>query len=71
MKKVLVDGGIALAVLLLGALVFTQFFLDHAVTAAVKKFGPSMTQTKLQLLCDGKPNLNLSQACAVRQNTDG
>ena len=49
MKKYLIYGGVALAALLIGAFVFTQFFLDHAVTAAVNQFGPSITQTKLQL----------------------
>jgi hypothetical protein len=49
MKKILVFTGVALLVLALGAYVTLQFFLGSIVTAGVNKFGPAMTQSKVQL----------------------
>jgi hypothetical protein len=49
MKKFIVFTGVALLVLALGAYVILQFFLGSIVTAGVNKFGPAMTQTKVEL----------------------
>lgn len=49
MKKFLLFGGIALLVLLLGGYIVMQFFLGSIVKAGVNKFGPSITQTKVEL----------------------
>jgi len=49
MKKFLVYGGVALLVILIVGYVTMQFFLGSIVKAGVNKFGPSMTQTKVEL----------------------
>ncbi len=49
MKKILLYGGLALLVLLLVGYLTLQFFLGGIVTAGVNKFGPQITQTKVQL----------------------
>jgi len=49
MKKVLLFGLGAIAVLLLIGYVTMQFFLGSIVKAGVNKFGPSITQTKVEL----------------------
>lgn len=49
MKKVLVYGVGTIAVLALVAYVTLQFFLGSIVKAGVNRFGPSITQTKVQL----------------------
>lgn len=49
MKKVLLYGGIALLVLLIAGFVTAQFFLGSIVKAGVNKFGPGITQTKVEL----------------------
>ncbi len=49
MKKVLLFGAGTLVVLAIVAYVVLQFFLGSIVTAGVNKFGPGITQTKVQL----------------------
>jgi uncharacterized protein involved in outer membrane biogenesis len=49
MKKLLLYGGIAVVVLALGVYITMQFFLGSIVKAGVNKFGPAITQTKVQL----------------------
>jgi uncharacterized protein involved in outer membrane biogenesis len=49
MKKILLYGVATLAVLLLVGYVTMQFFLGSIVKAAVNKFGPTITQTKVEL----------------------
>lgn len=49
MKKILLYGGIAVLVLAIAGYVTLQFFLGSIVKAGVNKFGPSITQTKVEL----------------------
>jgi uncharacterized protein involved in outer membrane biogenesis len=49
MKKVLLYGGIAVVALALVGYVTMQFFLGSIVKAGVNKFGPGITQTKVEL----------------------
>jgi uncharacterized protein involved in outer membrane biogenesis len=49
MKKILLYSTIALLVLLVGLYVTMQFFLGSIVKAGVNKFGPGITQTKVEL----------------------
>jgi hypothetical protein len=49
MKKFLLIGTVSLLVIAAGAYVVTQFFLGSIVKAGVNKFGPSITQTKVEL----------------------
>lgn len=48
MKKLLVIGGIVIALGVIGAIA-TSFFLGNIVTAGVNKFAPQITQTKVVL----------------------
>ena len=49
MKKVLLYGTLALAILALALYVTGQYFLGSIVKAGVNKFGPAITQTKVEL----------------------
>lgn len=49
MKKLLLFGGLALLVLVVAGFITAQFFLGSIVKAGVNKFGPTMTQTKVEL----------------------
>src|SRR5947208_14700191 len=49
MKKILLFGGIFVVVLAIAAYVTMQFFLGGIVKAGVNKFGPGITQTKVEL----------------------
>lgn len=49
MKKVLLYGGLAVLVLLVVGYVTLQFFLGSIAKAGVNKFGPGITQTRVQL----------------------
>jgi hypothetical protein len=49
MKKLLLFGGLTLVVLALGIYITLQFFLGSIVKGGVNKFGPSITQTKVEL----------------------
>jgi hypothetical protein len=49
MKKALLLGVGSLLVLAIGGYVFMQFFLGSVVKAGVNKFGPTITQTKVEL----------------------
>jgi hypothetical protein len=49
MKKLLVYGALALLVILVAGYITMQFFLGGIVKAGVNKFGPSITQTKVEL----------------------
>ncbi len=48
MKKLLVIGGVLVALVVVGVVV-TSFFLGNIVKAGVNKFGPTITQTKVEL----------------------
>ncbi|HVS53188.1 MAG TPA: hypothetical protein VHD62_12600 [Opitutaceae bacterium] len=49
MKKFLVYGGLAVLLVLLVGYITLQFFLGSIVQAGVNKFGPAITQTKVEL----------------------
>ena len=49
MKKILLYGSVILVILLLAGYLTMQFFLGGIVKAGVNKFGPGITQTKVEL----------------------
>lgn len=49
MKKLLLFGGLTLLVLAVAGFITAQFFLGNIIKAGVNKFGPTMTQTKVEL----------------------
>lgn len=49
MKKLLLFGGLTLLVLVVAGFITAQFFLGSIIKAGVNKFGPTMTQTKVEL----------------------
>jgi uncharacterized protein involved in outer membrane biogenesis len=49
MKKILLYGGIALLVLVIGGFITAQIFLGSIIKAGVNKFAPGITQTKVEL----------------------
>jgi uncharacterized protein involved in outer membrane biogenesis len=64
MKKVLLFGVIALLVVAIAGYITMQFFLGSIVKAGVNKFGPSITQTRVEL---AEANISpLSGAGALR-----
>ncbi len=55
MKKFVVYGGLALLIVIIAGYITMQFFLGGIVKAGVNKFGPGITQTKVEL---GDANLS-------------
>ena len=49
MKKLLLIGTLGLLIVAIGAYITMQFFLGSIVKAGVNKFGPGITQTKVEL----------------------
>lgn len=49
MKKILLYGGIALLVVVIGGFITAQIFLGSIIKAGVNKFAPGITQTKVEL----------------------
>jgi uncharacterized protein involved in outer membrane biogenesis len=49
MKKVLIYGTLGVLILAIGLYITMQYFLGSIVKAGVNKFGPSITQTKVEL----------------------
>src|SRR3954468_24157221 len=49
MKKLLLVGTLGLLIVAIGAYITMQFFLGSIVKAGVNKFGPGITQTKVEL----------------------
>jgi uncharacterized protein involved in outer membrane biogenesis len=49
MKKLLVSGTLGLLILAIGVYITMQFFLGSIVKAGVNKFGPGITQTRVEL----------------------
>src|SRR5438132_2100263 len=49
MKKFILFGGLTLVVLAIAGYLTLQFFLGSIVKAGVNKFGPGITQTKVEL----------------------
>src|SRR5262245_20147440 len=49
MKKILGFSAVIVLVILLGLYITMQFFLGGIVKTAVNKFGPNITQTKVEL----------------------
>jgi len=49
MKKILLYGGIALLVVVIGGFITDQIFLGSIIKAGVNKFAPAITQTKVEL----------------------
>src|SRR5438309_251626 len=49
MKKLLLVATLGLLIVAIGAYITLQFFLGSIVKAGVNKFGPTITQTKVEL----------------------